>query len=107
MHRITRRIAIGLVSAGALTGAFYAGVAYAADPRFDLADANVEKAIALLKAAQNPNAKHPKIPFGGHRAKAILALERARKEIAKSKAYADNPKHQKGGEKDKGKKKSK
>ena len=107
MHSITRRIAIGLVAAGALAGSFTAGVAYAADGRFDLADQNIEKAILLLKAAENPNAKHPRAPFGGHRAKAVKALEIARKEIAKSKAYADNPKNQKGNDEGHGKKKGK
>ena len=34
-------------------GAFYAGIAYAADPRFDEAISNCTKAIALLKAATN------------------------------------------------------
>ena len=96
MHSFTRRIAIGIVAAGTLTGAFYAGVAYAADQRLDLADDSVENAIALLKAAQNPNAKHPKVPFGGHRAAAVKLLEQARKQIEKSKKYADNPKNQKG-----------
>jgi hypothetical protein len=95
MHRITRRIAIGIVSAGVLAGSFVAGVAYAADARLDLADANVEKAVALLKAAENPSARNPKAPFGGHRAGAVRHLEEARKEIARAKAYADNPKQQK------------
>lgn len=107
MHRFTRRIAFGLVTAGALTGAFYAGVAYAADQRLDLADDSVENAIALLKAAQNPSAKNPKVPFGGHRAAAIKHLEHARKQIAKAKAFADKPPPPAGGKghgKDKGKK---
>jgi hypothetical protein len=95
MHRITRRITIGLISAGALTGAFIAGVAYAADTRLDLADDHVEKAIALLKAAQNPNAKNPRQPFGEHRDQAVRELEKARRDIAQAKAYADNPKNQK------------
>jgi hypothetical protein len=95
MRRFTRRIAIGLVTAGALTGSFIAGVAYAADTRLDLADASVEKGVALLKAAQNPAAKQPRRPFGGHRSKAVRHLEAARKEIALAKAHADNPKNQK------------
>jgi hypothetical protein len=95
MQRITRRIAIGLVTAGALTGSFVAGVAYAADTRLDLADANLEKAVALLNAAENPLAKNPRAPFGGHRKKAVRHVEAARKEIAAAKAYADNPKNQK------------
>lgn len=69
-------------------------IALAADGRFDLADAHVEKAIALVKAAQNPTAKDPKRPFGGHDTKAVSHLERARQEIAAAKAYADDPKNQ-------------
>ena len=69
-------------------------VAAAADGRFDLADANLEKAILLLLAAQNPAARKPDRPFGGHRTKAVKLLERAREEIAAAKAYADDPKNQ-------------
>jgi hypothetical protein len=95
MERITRRIAIGLVSAVTLTGSFIAGVAYAADARLDMADAHVEKAILLLKAAQNPIATNPRRPFGGHRDEAVRFLEHGRKQIALAKAYAENPKNQK------------
>lgn len=83
-------LAVGLIGAG-LAGAFYAGVAYAADSRLDDADAAVEKAIVLLKAAENPGVK---APFGGHREKAINYLQKGRSEIAKAKAWADNPKNQ-------------
>lgn len=69
-------------------------VAAAADGRLDLADASVEKAIALLLVSQNPNAKKPDKPFSGHRTKAVSLLERAREEIAAAKAYADDPKNQ-------------
>jgi hypothetical protein len=96
MHRITRRFAATIVVAGALAGAFFAGAAYAADGRIALADGNAEKAIALLKAAQNPTAKDPRRPFGGHRDRAVRLLEHARKEMAAAKAYADDPKNQKG-----------
>lgn len=91
MHHITRRLLVGIVAAGALTGAFYAGQAYAADQRLDLADQQIVTAINLLKAAQNPNAKNPKVPFGGHRAIAVKLLEQARKQIEKSKQFADKP----------------
>jgi hypothetical protein len=96
MQRITRRIASGIVLAGALTGAFFAGAAYAADARLDLADTEVRKAIALVKSAENPLAKDPNRPFGQHQGRAVDLLERARKEIAAAKAFADNPKNQKG-----------
>src|SRR5688572_5055921 len=77
-----RALMVGLVG-----GLFYVGVASAADPRLDQADAAIEKAIVLLKAAQgngNP-------PFGGHRNNAVNHLEKARSEIAKAKAFADKP----------------
>ena len=84
-----RSLVVGLTGI-ALAGAFYAGVAYAADPRLDDADAAVEKAVVLLKAAENPGVK---LPFGGHRNEGHRHLTKARKEIAKAKTYADNPKH--------------
>jgi hypothetical protein len=71
-----------------LAAAFYAGVAYAADPRLDQANDNIVKAIALLRAAENPGVRPP---FGGHRERAIDALERAQKEIERAKRYADRP----------------
>jgi hypothetical protein len=70
------------------------GLAPTADSRLDLADDNVEKAILLLQASQNPNAKNPDRAFGGHRTKALSLLERARQEITAAKAYADDPKNQ-------------
>ena len=90
----------GVAAATTLAGAFYAGVAYAADPRLDQANDNITKAIALLRAAENPGVRPP---FGGHRARAINALERAQKEIERAKRYADNPRH-KPKDKDKPKK---
>ncbi|GMV14177.1 MAG: hypothetical protein AMXMBFR56_24010 [Polyangiaceae bacterium] len=84
-----RGLLMGVLGIG-LAGAFYAGVAYAADQRLDDADAAVEKAIALLQAAENPGVNPP---FGGHRQKAIQDLKKARAQIAKAKAYADNPKN--------------
>ena len=59
------------------------------DTRLSDADAAVEKAIVLIQAAQNPGAKNPDKPFGGHDTKAIFYLERAREEIAAAEAYAD------------------
>lgn len=60
-----------------------------ADQRLDDADAAIEKAIALLQAAENPSAPNPKRPFGGHDLKAVRHLEAARSEIAAAKAFAD------------------
>lgn len=73
-----------------IAGATYASIALAADQRLDDADAAVVKAIALLEAAENPGVVPP---FGGHRKKAIDHLKKGRLEIAKSKAWADDPKH--------------
>lgn len=75
------------------TGAPVEGVPAAplsADARLDQADANVEKAMALLGAAQNEGVTKP---FGNHRDKAIALLEKARGEIAAAAAYADDPKN--------------
>jgi hypothetical protein len=83
-----RKTIAGLAAATTLAGAFYAGTAYAADARLDQAKDNITKAIALLKAAENPNVKPP---FGGHRERAIDALERAQREIDAAKRYADKP----------------
>ncbi|MCC6662443.1 MAG: hypothetical protein IT375_01805 [Polyangiaceae bacterium] len=82
-----RRWTLGVLT---LAGATYASIALAADQRLDDADAAVVKAIALLEAAENPGVTPP---FGGHRKKAIDHLKKGRLEIAKSKAYADNPKN--------------
>jgi hypothetical protein len=88
MKAVQRYGLVAGLSGLVLAGAFYAGVAYAADARLEEADGAVEKAIALLDAAQNPG-KNP--PFGGHRAKAIALLKQARKEIEKAQKFADKP----------------
>ena len=90
-HLWFKRAALTAAGATFLAGAFYAGVAYAADPRLDQANDNIVKAIALLEAAENPNGN-----FGGHRRKAIHNLKQAQSEIEKAKRFADNPKN-KGG----------
>jgi hypothetical protein len=88
MKGIRRYGLVGALSGLGMAAAFYAGVALAADARLDDADNNVEKAIALLAAAENPERKPP---FGGHRAKAVALLKQARKEIEKAKKFADQP----------------
>jgi hypothetical protein len=88
MTKLKRRALVGALLSVGLAGAFYAGVAYAADQRLDTADAAIQQAIILLKAAQNPG-RTP--PFGGHRAAAIKDLEKARAQIKKAKEYADKP----------------
>jgi hypothetical protein len=89
-----RKTIAGAAIAAGLAGAFYAGTAYAADPRLDQAKDNITKAIALLKAAENPGVKPE---FGGHRMRAIAALERANNEIDQAKRYADKPRDKPGG----------
>lgn len=66
--------------------AMVAGMAFAADARFDEADANINKAIALVKAAEIPAGK-PRAE--AKRARVIDALERASKRIACTKELAD------------------
>ena len=66
-----------------------AGVAYAADPRYDEADATVTKAEALLKAIVVPN-ENPGAAF--QRKRALKALERAHIRIACAKANQDSGK---------------
>jgi hypothetical protein len=68
---------------------FAGGAAYAADARFDQADAHVDQAIALLTSADNPSRNEPK--FGGHRFKAIQLLRLVKREIEKAKQFADRP----------------
>lgn len=81
---IASTLAIGSL---ALAGAFYAGVAYAADAKLDQASDFLTKAQALLEAAENPGVKNP---FGGHRVSAVKNVKQALKDIEKAKKYADN-----------------
>ncbi|MCC6214609.1 MAG: hypothetical protein IT376_07055 [Polyangiaceae bacterium] len=83
-----KRAALGAMAATALGGAFYAGTAYAADPRLDDAIVSIDRAIALLEAAQNPNGK--RVPFGGHRKSAIRDLKQAKGHVEKAKKWADD-----------------
>ena len=90
---VNRSRTVLALAAATLAAALPIGVALAADSRLDLADDHIEKAIALVEASQNPNAKDPNRPFGNHDARAVRLLEAARAEIAAAKAYADNPKN--------------
>jgi len=84
-----KRSAVIVAGALGLAGAFFAGAAYAADPKFDEATDLITKAVAVLKAAENPD---PKREFGGHRKQAIEFLTRAQAEIIKAKEFEDkNP----------------
>jgi hypothetical protein len=75
-----------LLGVGMLLGA---SVAYAADPRYDEADAAINKAEALLNAIVVPNEK-PGSAF--QRKRALKALERAHIRIACAKANQDSGK---------------
>ncbi|HYQ41804.1 MAG TPA: hypothetical protein VER11_07545 [Polyangiaceae bacterium] len=83
-----KRSAVLVAGALSLAGAFFAGAAYAADPKLDEATDLITKAVAALKAAQNPD---PKKEFGGHRMAAVELLMRAQGEIIKAKQFADAP----------------
>jgi hypothetical protein len=87
MNKILARAAVGAAIAVGSAGAFYAGVAYAADPRLDQAIENCTKAIALLEAATNEGAK--KEQFHGHRREAIKDIKEAIKQIEKAKEFDD------------------
>ena len=87
MNRIFSRAAVGIALAVGTGGAFYAGVAYASDPRLDQAIENCTKAIALLEAATNEGSR--KNEFHGHRRGAIREIRDAIKEIEKAKTYDD------------------
>ena len=86
-----KRSAVLVAGALSLAGAFFAGAAYAADPRLDQANDLITKAVAVLKAAQNADPKNPKQPFEGHRREAVDLLTRAQTEIAKAKQADDQP----------------
>ena len=81
-----KRSAVLVAGALSLAGAFFAGAAYAADSNLDQATDLITKAVAALKAAENPD---PKREFGGHRKNAIELLTRAQGEIIKAKQFAD------------------
>ncbi len=88
MNQIFARAAVGAAVMLGAAGAFYAGVAYASDPRFDEAIANCTKAVALLEAATNTGSKNPN-EFHGHRRAAIREIRDAIKEIEKAKSFDD------------------
>jgi len=83
-----KRSALLVAGALGLAGAFFAGAAYAADPKLDAATALITQAVTQLKQAENPD---PKREFGGHRRAAIELLMRAQGEILKAKQVADAP----------------
>lgn len=59
------------------------------DQRLDIARSEIVGAIVLVDVSQNPSAKDPDRPFGGHDEKAIRALEKALEEIDAAIAYAE------------------
>jgi len=87
MNKIYARAAIGAAIAIGSAGAFYAGIAYAADPRLDQSIQFCSQAISLLEAATNDGAK--KEQFHGHRKEAIKDIKEAIKQIEKAKEVDD------------------
>jgi|GEM_PF-1092287 len=83
-----KRSAVLVAGALSLAGAFFAGAAYAADPKLDEATSLITQAVAALKLAQNPESNQKK-DFAGHRLAAIELLMRAQGEIIKAKRFAD------------------
>ena len=81
-HRI-KTLALGMACMALGT---VAGVAYAANERYDSAKDNIAKAIALLKAIENPAEPNAE---KNHRQLAIKQLEAADDQIDKAKAAAD------------------
>jgi hypothetical protein len=83
-------VVVALLSAATL--AFGIGVAGAADPRLDEADAALEKAEALLTASQSggvsDQAQHR---FEKAVGRAIADIEDARQEVVDAKVAVDNP----------------
>src|SRR5690349_3284487 len=73
--------------------AFTGGLAYAADSNFDEAISNLNKAVALVKAAEIPKpAKGKSTPAAlaeRHRKRAIALMERAKDRIECAKQAAD------------------
>jgi hypothetical protein len=91
-HASRRNLMAAGAAAGALAIAFGVGIAQAADPKLDLADANLEKAAVLLQESQAGvvSDKQQKT-FDKAIARAIADVEAARAELAAAKAAVDNP----------------
>src|SRR3954447_6174591 len=81
-----KRSALFVAGALGLAGAFFAGAAYAADPKLQEAADLITKATAALRAATPPDGPRE---FGGHRHEAIELLTRAQGEIVKAQQFAD------------------
>jgi hypothetical protein len=80
-----------VVLVGTLMAGFALGV-QAADQRLDLADANLEKAYALLLASQTETQDAQAArEFFRHIERALTLIERARERIVAAKAAVDNP----------------
>jgi hypothetical protein len=86
------RVLLGAATVSAVVLGFGIGVAGAADPRLDEADAALQKAQALLESSQSGGvsgqAQHR---FQKAVARAIADVEDARDQIAEAKAAVDNP----------------
>ncbi len=86
-----RRSLMVLVVTAAMVFGYLVGVAEAADPMLGQADANVEKAVELLKAS-SPGEVDAKTAreVQRHIDRAIANAEKARAEIAKAIAVVDS-----------------
>ena len=87
MNKIFARAAVGAAIAIGSAGAFYAGIAYASDPRLDQAIQFCSQSIVLLEAATNEGAK--KDQFHGHRKEAIKDIKDAIAQIERAKTFDD------------------
>jgi hypothetical protein len=90
MNRTTLRIGAASVCAAAL--GIGIGVAQAADPRLDEADASLQKAEALLQVSQpGVTSERAQKEFAKAVARAIADVEDARAQIVDAKAAVDGP----------------
>jgi hypothetical protein len=75
----------------AIVSALLVGVARAADQRLTDAQANLEKARALVVASSTDTvSEHARREFDKHRAKAVELIDRATAEIDEAKVASDN-----------------
>ncbi|MGH8774522.1 MAG: hypothetical protein ACRDWI_04895 [Jiangellaceae bacterium] len=87
-----RRAGVAAATAAAVVLSFAAGVAWAADPKLDLADAGLEKAAVLLDEAQAGEVSDKvQRTFDRSVDRAIKEIEKARARIQVAKDAVDNP----------------
>ena len=86
MLAVSKMRKFGPIAAALALSTLLASTAYGADPRYDESKANINKAIALLKAVESTDEKPA---AKRHREQAIARLEDALKQIDRAKAAAD------------------